>query len=203
MTQPTDQRATDTGAAVRRFVEAFPPDRDVTVPSTAFLEYAERRVPDALVELWRAYGLGFYGDQRLAIVDPGHWTGTLRTWLGTQVASVPFAVTSFGHLYHCELAGGREVVQCLDPHFQTNTIIEGDLASVLGDHLPGPGAHPDDLRGPHRGARDRKGELADGEIYFFTPILAQGGRVHPDNLDKGDGVRHLDHIHEQVADQHR
>ncbi|MBO1756016.1 T6SS immunity protein Tdi1 domain-containing protein [Allobranchiibius sp. CTAmp26] len=203
MTQPSDQRASDTGAAVRRFVEAFPPGADVRVPSLAFLEYAEGRLPDALVELWRAYGLGFYGDQALAIVDPGHWVSTLQVWLGDQVGSVPFAVTSFGHLYHYERVDGRDVISCLDPHFQTNTVIDGDMTAFLGEHLPGPTSHPRDLAGPHKGARQRKGELREGEIYFFTPILALGGKVHPDNLDRGDGARHLDLIHERVGQQHR
>lgn len=201
MSQTFDERANDTGAEVRRFVEAYPPASDTRVPSLAFLEYAEGRLPNALVELWRAYGLGFYGDQALAVVDPSHWLPALRTWLGPQVTSVPFIVTSFGHVYHYEQVSGRDVIQCLDPHFQTNTVIEGDMAFFLGEHLPGTHSHPRDLAGPHKGARQRQGALGDGEIYFFTPILGLGGKVHPDNLDRGDGVEHLDLIHQQVGAQ--
>lgn len=201
MSQTFDERPSDVGAQVRTFVEAFPPGPDATVPTLAFLEYAEGRLPDALVELWRAYGLGFYGDQALAIVDPGHWLPVLQNWLGPQVNSVPFAVTSFGHVYHYEQVDDRDVISCLDPHFQTNTIIDGDMASFLGEHLPGAHSHPRDLAGPHKGAKQRKGELDQGEIYFFTPILTLGGKVHPDNLDRGDGVRHLDLIHEKVGEQ--
>lgn len=201
MSQTFDQRAGDTGAAVRRFVQAFPPGAGVRVPSLQYCEYAEGRLPDALVELWRAYGIGFYGDQALAIVDPAHWVPVLQTWLGGDTQRIPFAVTSFGHVYHYERVDGRETIQCLDPHFQNNVVIEGDMAQLLGDHLPGEHSHPRDLAGPHGGARQRKGELEQGQIYFFTPILALGGKVHPDNLDRGDGVEHLNLVHEQVAAQ--
>lgn len=201
MSQTFDQRASATGAAVRRFVEAFPPGAGARVPSLSYCEYAEGRLPNALVELWRSYGLGFYGEQALAIVDPGHWVPALQTWLGPDTKRIPFAVTSFGHIYHYEYIDGRETIQCLDPHFQNNVDIDGDMEQLLGDHLPGEQSHPRDLSGPHGGARQRKGELDDGEIYFFNPILALGGRVHPDNLDRGDGVAHLKSIHEKVGQQ--
>lgn len=201
MSQTFNERSADIGAEVRKFVQAFSPGPDTRVPDLAFIEYAERRLPDALVELWRAYGLGFYGDQALAVVDPGRWVPVLQTWLGPEVASVPFLVTSFGHVYHFEQVKGRDVIQCLDPHFQSNEVIEADMAFFLGEHLPGAHSHPRDLAGPHKGARQRKGELQEGEIYFFTPILALGGKVHPDNLDRGDGLAHLTSIHEKVGEQ--
>lgn len=199
MSQTSDQR--EPGAEVRRFVQAFPPDADTQVPSLQFLEYAEGRLPDALVELWRAYGLGFYGEQAVAIVDPSRWIPVLQTWLGNDTQRIPFAVTSFGHLYHYQRVDGEDSIECLDPHFQNNLAIDGDMAQVLGEHLPGEYSHPRDLAGPHGGARQRKGALHAGEIYFFTPILALGGRVHPDNLDRGDGVEHLLLVHAEVGEQ--
>ncbi len=190
------------GIAVQRFVDTYRPDADARVPETGFLDYAQQHAPAALVELWRSHGLGFYGEQRIAIVDPAQWVDVLYAWLGPATSSFPFAVTSFGHVYHYDRAGGRDRIQCLDPHFQANTVVPGDMVSFFTDHLPGPASHLSDLEGPRRGAREKLGELAPGEIYCFTPMLALGGQVRPDCLDKADGVQHLREIHEAVRAQH-
>lgn len=182
------------------FLAVLPPDRDVRVPDEAFLTYAEGRVPHPVVQLWREQGLGFYGGQQLAIVDPGVWLPALQAWLGTGVATVPVAVTSFGHVYHVDTDGDR--IECLDPHFQTNTVIGTDVAQFFNEHLPGLSSHLADLAGPRAGARAKLGPLAEGECYYFTPSLAEGGQVSPDALDKGPGVPQLIAIHEAAARLH-
>lgn len=192
MTQPG-------GIAVQRFVDTYRPDADTRVPFDAFLGYADRTAPRALVELWHTHGIGFYGEQRIALVDPGDWMSVLQTWLGSDVTSFPFAVTSFGHIYHYDRVDGRDRIQCLDPHFQANAVIPGDLVSFFNDHLPGPSSHLLDLEGPRGGARGKLGELQKGQIYYFEPSLALGGQVRPENLAKGDGAPHLQEIHRQVA----
>lgn len=184
--------------ALEPFLQRFGPDPDAVTPSPDFLAYAESKVPPALVQLWRDHGLGFYGEQRFAIVDPGEWMGTLQTWLGADVTSIPFAVTSFGHVYHYERLGGRDRVQCLDPHFGTNVVIGHDLVAFFNEHLPSAQSHLSDLEGPRGGARAKLGTLTDGEIYFFEPILALGGQVSPDTLAKGAGPAHLEMIHERA-----
>ncbi|NHN55895.1 DUF1851 domain-containing protein [Calidifontibacter sp. DB0510] len=175
-----------------RFTEAYPPDGDARVPSGAFLAYAEGKVAPELLQVWRSTGLGFYGEQRIALVDPGVWLPVLTTWLGHDTGTLPAAVTSFGHLYH---AGPSGPVQCLDPHFVTNTVVAPDMASFLGEHLPGPSSHLADLEGPRGGARARFGELAEGETYYFDPAIALGGQVSPNTLAKGDGVAEFTRIH--------
>lgn len=184
--------------ALQPFVDAYPPDPDVRVPEEAFLAYGVAHFPEALIELWRVHGLGFYGDQQIALVDPGAWTDSLQTWLGADVTSIPFAVTSFGHIYHYDHVDGADRIQCLDPHFQNNVVIPGDLTSFFNEHLPSRASHLADLRALRQGARQAKGALAADEIYFFTPMLALGGQVRQENLDKGNGQVHLDIIHQMV-----
>ncbi|WP_018156431.1 T6SS immunity protein Tdi1 domain-containing protein [Demetria terragena] len=184
--------------ALGPFLQRFAPDPDVTTPSQEFLAYAQDKVPGALVELWANHGLGFYGEQRIAIVDPGEWMGTLQAWLGADVTSVPVAVTSFGHVYHYDSVDGRDRIQCLDPHFGTNVVVGDDLAAFFNEHLPSQHSHLSDLEGPRGGARNKLGPLAPGETYFFDPILALGGQVSPNTLAKGDGREHLEMIHERA-----
>lgn len=183
---------------VQRFVDTYAPDGDVQVPSAAFLEYAAQHAPAELVELWSTHGLGFYGQQRLALVDPSAWTPVLQRWLGSDVRSIPFAVTSFGHVYHVE---GDGPVQCLDPHFVSNTYVAPDVVGFFNDHLTTSGSHLADLEGPRGGARSKFGDLEAGEIYCFNPPLSLGGTVGPDSLDKADGVAKLVEIHEGTAAQ--
>lgn len=187
--------------ALTSFVENLPPDADVVVPGRPFLDYAREHAPELLIRLWSQYGIGFYGQQRLAIVDPGVWMPVLRQWLGEDVTSFPFAVTSFGHVYHYDQVDGRDRIQCLDPHFQTNTVVADDLRAFFDEHLPGQDSHVTDLEGPRGGALSILGPLETGQIYYFDPILALGGQVSPDHLAKGDGPEHLRAIHEQVVQQ--
>lgn len=181
------------------FVAALPPDPDVEVPDEAFLTYAEGQVPHEIVQLWRTHGLGFYGQQRIAIIDPGVWLPALQAWFGSGVASVPVAVSSFGHLYHVTTSGA---VECLDPHFQSNAVVADDVVTFFNEHLPGPTSHLADLAGPRDGAREKLGPLVTGETYYFTPALVDGGQVSPDSLDKGDGVAQLIAIHTSAARLH-
>lgn len=185
--------------ALEPFVTALPPDPDVQVPDEAFVTYAEGQVPHEIVQLWRVHGLGFYGQQRISLVDPGHWLPALQAWFGAGVSSVPIAVSSFGHLYHVTSSG---VVECLDPHFQSNAVVADDVVTFFNEHLPGPSSHLADLAAPRDGARAKLGPLAEGETYYFTPALVDGGQVSPDSLDKGDGVAQLIAIHSSAARLH-
>lgn len=177
------------------FVQRYGPDDDVVRPGDDFLGYAGRLVPDALLGLWEQHGIGFYGDQRLALVDPGEWMHVLQTWLGDDVESFPIVVTSFGHVYHLA-PDGR--VHCLDPHFQSNTVVADDVEEFFDEHLPGSTSHIADLEGPRGGARQKLGPLQDGQIYSFDPILALGGTVSPNSLVLRDGPQHLLEIHREV-----
>lgn len=181
-------------AALDAFTTAYPP-RNVTPVATPFAQYAATKLPSTLVELYVRHGIGWYGDQQFKLVDPAEWTEVLQTWLGADVPSIPFGVTSFGHLYHVDSNG---VVQVLDPHFLTNTVVSPTVDEFFGEHLVSDSSHLSDLRGPHAGAHAKLGELGPQELYFFTPMLPLGGTVSPDTLDKGDGVMHLLMTHQMV-----
>jgi|SRR5579875_1895470 len=185
--------------AVQPFIDTFPPDAGTRVPSDDFVAYGETRLPEALIELWRAHGLGWYGGSRVALVDPGAWMPTLQTWFGSGVGSIPFAVTSFGHVYHFDRVDGHDRIQCLDPHFQHNVVVSEDGTTFFSEHLTGSNSHPADLRELHKASIAAKGELGENEIFYFEPILALGGKVNLDNLGKGDGPEHVSDIHRQIA----
>lgn len=185
--------------AVQPFIDTFPPDAGTRAPTDDFIAYGEERLPAALIELWRAHGLGWYGGGRLALIDPGAWMSTMQTWFGSAVSSIPFAVTSFGHVYHYDRLDGRDRVQCLDPHFQHNAVVAEDATAFFSEHLTGSNSHPADLRELQKAAVGAQGGLGTDEIFYFEPILALGGQVNLDNLKKGNGPAHLAEIHRRVA----
>lgn len=182
--------------ALDPFVSRYAPG-DVMPVGDGFLRYAQSKMPHALVDLYARYGLGWYGQQELLLVDPGRWTPVLAEWFG-DAPSIPFAVTSFGHVYHLDATGQ---VQCLDPHFLTNTIVAGSVEEFFNEHLLSQNSHLSDLRGPHQGARSKLGPLGPGELYYFTPMLPLGGSVSPESLTKGDGVQHALQTHRMVQEQ--
>lgn len=186
-----------TRIALEPFVSRYAPLNTRPVGS-AFAQYAQEKLPAALVELYRSHGLGWYGQQELLLVDPSEWMGVLQEWFGPGVQSIPIAVTSFGHVYHVD---GSGQVQCLDPHFLTNVVVASDVESFFNEHLVSDSSHLSDLRGPHQGARTKLGELAHGELYYFTPMLPLGGTVSPDSLTKGNGVQHAMLTHQMVRQQ--
>ena len=183
--------------ALEPFVSRYAPTQ-VTPVGEGFLEYAQGKLPSSLVELYRRHGLGWYGQQELLLVDPSRWMPVLVEWFGADVSSIPFAVTSFGHVYHVAPSGQ---VECLDPHFLTNTVIAGSVEEFFTEHLLSQNSHLSDLRGPHQGARSKLGPLGDGELYYFTPMLPLGGSVSPESLTKGDGVQHALLTHRMVREQ--
>lgn len=185
--------------AVQPFTDTFPPDAGARVPNDDFIAYGEGQLPSALIGLWRDHGLGWYGGGRVALVDPGTWMPVLQTWFGSGVTSTPFAVTSFGHVYHYDRTAGRDRIQCLDPHFQHNAVVAEDGTGFFVEHLTGSTSHLSDLRELHKAAVQAQGELGEDEIFYFEPILALGGQVNLDNLKKGNGPQHVTDIHRQVA----
>ncbi|RNI21358.1 T6SS immunity protein Tdi1 domain-containing protein [Flexivirga caeni] len=186
-------------STVQQFIDTFPPDANTRVPSDDFVSYGEARLPDALLGLWRTHGLGWYGGGRVALVDPGRWMPVLQTWFGSSIGSIPFAITSFGHVYHYDRVDGHDRIQCLDPHFQHNVEVAQDAVVFFTQHLTGSNSHPADLRELHKAAVSEQGSLGEDEIFYFEPILALGGQVNLDNLKKGDGPEHVGDIHRQVA----
>lgn len=189
--------------AVQQFIDTFPPDAGARIPSEEFVAYGETRVPDAVITLWRTRGLGWYGGSRIALVDPAAWMPTLQAWFGPDVESIPFAVTSFGHVYHFDRVDGHDRIQCLDPHFQHNVVVSEDGTTFFTEHLTGSASHPADLRELHKASIAARGELGEDEIFYFEPILALGGRVNLDNLQKGNGPEHVADIHRRIAASRR
>lgn len=185
-------------AAVDTFVARYPAT-DVRPVTSDFLEYAQERLPEPLVELYRRYGLGWFGNQDLQLVDPARWLRVIQAWFGPSAATIPVAVTSFGHLFHVDAAGQ---VQCLDPHFLANTVVASDLDEFFGTYLLSETSHLADLRGPHQGAIAKLGSLDAGELYAFEPALPLGGTVTPDTLVKDDAVARALRTHAAIR-QHR
>lgn len=183
------------------FLQAFPADDDVRQVEGPFLDYAREHVPAVLADLWEHHGLGWYGQQRLKLVDPAEWMPVLAVWIGADSPNVPFAISSFGHIYHYEITPTGVSVQVLDPHFANNEVVADDLAHFFNVHLAYEQSHLRDLEAPRAGAQAKFGQLANAEVYAFEPPIALGGQVSPDTLVKTVGPNYVGRVHQELAEQ--
>ena len=100
------------------FVQHHPPIEPMTRASAQLLDAYAGRVPDSVLALWRAHGLGRYGASGLRLVDPREWQAVLDRWIVSppdDAQRVPIALTPFGCLvYWRKLGPSDEDVASID-----------------------------------------------------------------------------------------
>lgn len=170
------------------FAEANPP-QDGTMPAPRDL--VDRLVgllPDCLIELWRAHGLGIYGPRQLCLIDPTAWQSTLDRWIVSpedEVRRTPIALTPFGKIvFHRKLTETDEDVAVLDPVERSMEVLTWDLAEFFNGFMTDPeSADTLTSREMLDHARRQHGALEPGEVYETDPVLlpAQVLRVSRQN----------------------
>ena len=158
------------------FAEANPP-QDGNVPAPQDL--VDRFVgllPDCLIELWRAHGLGRYGARQLCLIDPTDWQATLDRWIVSpedEVRRTPIALTPFGKIvFHRKLTETDEDVAVLDPVERSMDVLTWSLAEFFNDFMADPES-ADTLTSMEMldQARQQHGALKPGDVYETDPVL--------------------------------
>ena len=62
--------------AFDRFVSKYPPGNDLRKPTAEMLEQFQGKLPIELLDFWRKYGFGNYGEGLLKIIDPTDYVDT-------------------------------------------------------------------------------------------------------------------------------
>lgn len=164
--------------ALHRFVKTHPSVPGQKSASHELVATYKDILPAALLELWRKKGLGFYGAQKLALIDPRPWQSVLDNWISPGpdgVPRIPIALTSFGTLvYYRKLTQADEDVASIDPVSGEMHVLAWNLLDFFNQFLcqettPEPLFLPDMALA----AAQECGQLAPGEVYEIDqPLLA-------------------------------
>lgn len=143
------------------------------------------QVPECLVALWRAHGLGFYGARQLCLIDPRIWQATLDRWIVSppgEIRRTPIALTPFGGIVlYRKLTDTEEDVAVLDPITRNMDILTFDLVEFFNVFMADPESAETLISSEKLdAARRAEGDLELGEVYVADPalLLAQVLRFH-------------------------
>ncbi|MDP9898476.1 GAD-like domain-containing protein [Variovorax ginsengisoli] len=158
------------------FVKTHPPSRQCVPASRELIRAYDGILPPSLLDLWRRKGLGFYGDQQLALIDPRLWQPVLDRWIISPpdaVRRIPIALTPLGVLlYYRKLTPVDEDVAFIDPVSKKT----GELAWSLDEFFNQVLCKQElleEIVSPAlaQSARQQCGALVNGEVYEVDEML--------------------------------
>ncbi|HGM5881933.1 TPA: GAD-like domain-containing protein [Stenotrophomonas maltophilia] len=170
------------------------------------LEHYRGKVPDRLLEYWRAYGFAGYGKGIFWITDPDDYAEALNAWLyGTEFYGKDhyyvIGRSAFGNLTLWGTSTGRSLtINCawamLFPTDKSRWMREGKADSLISTWLSGMSVdYPNEADDKGIPLFDRAvkllGPLNHDEMYGFVPALALGGPCRLDHLQKVNATEHL------------
>ncbi|WP_298501931.1 T6SS immunity protein Tdi1 domain-containing protein [uncultured Maribacter sp.] len=178
-----------------KFSEVFKIEENTSSVSDSLIEEYRFKVPQFLIDLWKADGFGKYNNGLIELVNPKDFEPSLWTWLGQEVEKyVPFAITGFGELfYYRKLTETDEDVCMIDIQYRKVETVVWSLASFFEDFLTNEEDREEWLRETlFKKAIKEKGYLNKNEVFTFTPVLAMGGEMETKYLKKGNAQVYQD-----------
>jgi len=175
------------------FIEAYKPGENLTKPDDELLRFGEGMLPKPIVEFWKEYGFGEYGDGLIKVVDPRDYMNSLYSWLGEQdFNKIPLVVTAFGDIFYFrKLSDSENDVCLLDVHYRETVVCTDSYEEFFEGYILDEGIRKDVLREElYKAAVEKLGKLAHEEIFFFKPALCLGGGEDIKYVTKGNGAVH-------------
>jgi hypothetical protein len=175
------------------FVKTFVPSKDLIKPDNNIIQQFATILPKELIEFWKEFGFGNYGDGLIKIINPLEYMDSLYEWLGRKDASkLPILVTGFGDIfYYRKLAENKEDINLLDIHYRKIDVCVYSLSEFFNSFIVDKGIIKELLKEKlFKNAQKKKGGIEYNEIYYFTPALIMGGGEDIKYIDKGIGTVH-------------
>lgn len=184
------------------FVDRHPPHGEMKKADAATLERYRGLLPEALLELWREVGFGFYGGGLIQVIHPDTYRQILWKWLlldEEDWSRLPIALTSFGEiLYYRNLSfDDAEDVSWVNPHLSEIEVVAWSLDEFFNAWL-GAEETVDSFLQPKRFARalESRGPLEPDEMYYFMPALRLGGNANTGAIERGDAAVQLEILYQ-------
>jgi hypothetical protein len=175
------------------FVKTFFPSKYLIKPDNNIIQQFETILPKELIEFWKEFGFGNYGDGLIKIINPLEYMDLLHEWLGRKDASkLPILVTGFGDIfYYRKLTENNEDISFLDIHYRKIDVCAWSLSEFFNSYIVDKGIIKELLKEKlFKKAIKKKGGIEYNEIYYFVPALIIGGGEDIKYIDKGIGTVH-------------
>ena len=166
-----------TPIALQAFVDAHPRSAANRPADPALIKRYENLLPAALLELWRAHGLGCYGERALWLLNPDTWQATFDLWVSPgqdETRRIPVLMTPLGTLlYYRKLTETDEDISALDVFERDATVLSWDFVECFNEEFTNEEwldeLIPGDLL-DH--AAETAGTLEAGEVYQLDQSLS-------------------------------
>ena len=181
---------------ISKFIKKYKPGENLQKPDEEILNYGKRMLPEEIIELWKSYGFGEYGDGIIKVVDPREYMNSLYSWLGRKdLSRIPIIVTAFGDIfYYRKLASNENDVSMLNIHYRKTEVCAYSYQDFFERYILDKGVIKNILRSDlYKQAVKKLGKPGNKDIFFFTPALVLGGGENIKYIEKGNGA-----IHQQV-----
>ncbi len=178
---------------LNEFLNKFPPSQDLIKPDENIINKYKDKLPQEIIDLWKNYGFGNYGDGLIKVINPDDYLDNLFTWLGKEYDNyVPIMITAFGDIFYyrkltdtendiCMLSiHYRDIITCTYSYqefFETYIVKDEIIKELLKKEL-------------FNEAINKLGKLTSEEIYYFVPALCLGGGENIKYIDKGKATVH-------------
>jgi len=173
------------------FIKKFPPSNNLIKPSEEILNKYKKELPKELLDFWKEYGFGNYGNGLVKIINPSDYEEVAGI---NEECDIPLLIDSFGDIFIYRTIPKKKLkaIGILNIHFRNREFfIVGD--NCIEEFFEGIEPSLPMLRNDLFVDGIRKcGELAFDEIFFFVPALALGGSEDIKCVQKGNMFVHYD-----------
>ncbi len=191
---------------LQQYINKFPVDVAGNSVSDEIIKKYQNYLPAELLELWKTYGFGFYGNGLIQIINPELYQDNLWDWLlksEPDKSRLPIAISAFGVIfYYRKLSDEDEDISFIDPQTSEVDVTVWSLEEFFNEWLC-----DDEIievfleKTLLEKAQKKYGKLPENKMYCFLPPLRMGGSKEDLNLDIGSTVVHLDLLYQlAVAD---
>ncbi|ACD51081.1 hypothetical protein ST12_11550 [Clostridium botulinum] len=183
----------DENVIFSHFINTFKPSNNLLKPTEEELKQFKNSLPTELLNFWKEYGFGNYGDGIIKVINPLEYMENFYEWLGKEdFSKIPIILTAFGDVfYYRKLQDDVEDICLLSIHYRNSIVCSYSLQEFFKSYIVNEQIYNEVLRRKlFQQAYAVKGSLELNQIYFFTPALILGGKELIESIDRGDANIH-------------
>lgn len=175
---------------MNNFFKKYKPSKGLNKPDDKVLSFGEKRLPEHLINLWKNYGFGSYGNGIFKLINPVDYMQSLYDFLGGEdFNKIPFAMTILGDLFYYNKL--EDKIYYLDVHYRKNINCNINFKTFFEDFIIDDEICKNILKKDlYDDLQKNIGKITDDEIYFYVPALVAGGSNEIKNMNKGNAKIH-------------